>query len=119
MTLQSVKCEYCVYRTEKDYSKAQFNMCWQRIQDIADILRVSKPSVYQTCLKRYGRSQVFEVDALGLSILEENYPLVEIMLEDKDVITVKAYKGIEYMSSKELSIFTDGVLEELQEVINE
>jgi len=116
MSLQNVKCDFCIYKIEKEYSKSQFNMVWARIQDIANILRVSKWIVYNQCLKDYGQSEIFEVNADGLAALQEVYQITEILKQEDQTYQVQAWKGIEWMSSKELSIFTDGVLEEWHSV---
>lgn len=102
----------------KDYhQKRSLNAnayCWKLITEMADVLRLSKEEVYLQMLKSYGQSEIVSMlssinpvgyfkyyEAIGTGIVN-----------DKEFIHYKIFKGSSEFDTKEMSIFIDGVIQE-------
>lgn len=93
---------------------------WQLVSQIADVLRTSKEEVYLTMLKRYGQSSVVSVVDSAADIFKKTVKYYEefgsSVLNGKNFIHFKVYIGSSDMSTKEMSIFLDGVVQEANEL---
>lgn len=96
------------------------NFAWHLITEIANVLRSSKEEVYFQMLKRYGQSQVVSVVKEGVEILKRSVKYCEewqeSTLNGKEFIHIKIYTGSSEFTSKEMSIFIDGIVSEAKEL---
>lgn len=90
--------------------------CWHLINQIANVMRISKEECYLIMLKRYGQMQVIKLLTAGLPILLKAVKYYEIMKEDGDCTYVKVYAGSSEYDTKEMAILIDGIVSEAKEL---
>lgn len=94
------------------------NYAWKLITEIGNILRKSKEEVYLQMLKDYGQSEIVSVLS---SINPQGYfkyyeEAGRTLLNGKEFVHYKIYKGTSEYDTKEMSIFIDGVVQEAEQL---
>lgn len=105
--------EYSELRSTKANAYA-----WTLIGKIADKLRLSKDDIYLQMLRRYGQSDIVSVVA---NIPVKHYfkyyeEAGESTLKGKLFKHYKVYKGSSEMTTREMSVFIDGIISEAKEL---
>ncbi len=100
----------------KRRSKNANAFCWAMCNEIANLLRTDKDSVYLTMLKRYGQSAVISIrsDIPFGGYLKYFEVEGESTLNGKDFTHYKVFKGSSEYDTREMSIFLDGIVSEAQ-----
>jgi hypothetical protein len=96
-------------------TKDQNSYLWTLINELANVLRISKEECYLKMLKRYGQMQVIKVVTEGLPILLRAVKYYDIISEDEHCTFVKVYMGSSEMNTREMSILIDGVISDCKE----
>lgn len=106
-----------IYQIEEYKEKRSLNAnnyAWLLIGKIADRMRMSKEEVYLRMLKDYGQSEIVSVlssiDVSGFFKYYEKFG--ESSLNGKEFTHYKIFKGTSDYTTKEMSIFIDGVCQE-------
>lgn len=100
------------FKTKRSLSQNAY--CWKLITEIANVLRLSKEEVYFNMLKSYGQSEVVSI----LSVINPKgylkyYEQIGTgVVNGKEFIHYKIFKGSSEFDSKEMSIFIDGIVQE-------
>lgn len=90
--------------------------CWELIQQIANITKVSKEEVYLDMLKNYGQSTIV---SLKSDIPYKNYfkyceEIGSGEVNGQEFKHIKIYKGSSEFDKKEMQIFLDGIIQECE-----
>lgn len=116
---------YEIERKRKKRSLDANALCWAVINEIANVLRTDKDSIYIDMLKKYGQSDIISVlsgvDVKGYfkyyDVFGKGY------VKDKEFTHYKVYKGSSEYDTREMSILLDGIISEAKaldiEVISE
>lgn len=93
---------------------------WELVNQLANVLRISKEELHLLLLQRYGQSEMVSVLAtIDVKPYFKYYAEAgESILNGKAFKHYKVYKGSSQMSRKEMSILIDGLVSECQEVRN-
>lgn len=93
---------------------------WELVNQLANILRISKEELHFLLLQRYGQSEMISViAAIDVKPYFKYYAEAgESILNGKTFKHYKVYKGSSQMTRKEMSILIDGLVSECQEVRN-
>lgn len=91
---------------------------WALINQIANVMRLSKEDVYLQMLKDYGQSEVISLlSEINIDGYFKYYEVIgESSLNGKDFKHIKIYKGSSEFDTKEMSILIDGVVNEAQQL---
>lgn len=106
------------------------NYAWSLIEKLAVAVKSDKDSVYEEMLRRYGTGETYTDEAGNeckvLFSLREGVPPGLVArhyaetgvgyVEGKKFIHYRAIKGTSEYSTKEMSVFLDGIISECQEV---
>lgn len=103
--------------SEKRGLKAN-NYYWELVNQLANVLRISKEELHLLLLQRYGQSEMVSVLAsINIKPYFKYYAEAgESILNGKIFKHYKVYKGSSEMTRKEMSILIDGLVGECQEV---
>ena len=116
---------YEIERKKKKRSLNANSMCWSIINEIANVLRTDKESIYVDMLKKYGQSDIVSVLA---SVNVKGYfkyydEFGRGSVNGKEFIHYRVYKGSSEYDTREMSILIDGIIDEAKaldiEVISE
>lgn len=88
---------------------------WHLINELSNVLRISKDECYLLMLKRYGQRQVIKVVTEGLPILTRAIKYYEIGEERGSCTYITVYTGSSEYDTKEMAILLDGVVSECKE----
>ena len=90
------------------------SLLWKMCNEIANVLRTDKDSVYLEMLKRYGQSSVISVlSTVDVSGYFKYYDVFGTgYVNGKEFTHYKIYKGSSEYDSREMSILLDGVIDE-------
>ena len=116
---------YEIERKKKKRSLNANSMCWSIINEIANVLRTDKDSIYVDMLKKYGQSDIVSVlaavDVRGYFKYYDEFGRGSV--NGKEFIHYRVYKGSSEYDTKEMSILIDGIIDEAKaldiEVISE
>lgn len=102
--------------TEKRGLKAN-SYYWELVNQLANVLRISKEELHFLLLQRYGQSEMVSVLAtIDVKPYFKYYAEAgESVLNEKTFKHYKVYKGSSEMNKKEMSILIDGLVSECQE----
>ena len=103
--------------TEKRGLKAN-SYYWELVNQLANVLRISKEKLHVLLLQRYGQSEMVSVLAtIDVKYYFKYYSEAgESILNGKTFKHYKVYKGSSEMSRKEMSILIEGLVSECQEI---
>lgn len=92
--------------------------CWALCNEIANVLRTDKDTVYLTMLKRYGQSAVISVrsDIPFGGYLKYYETEGESVLNGKPFTHYKVFKGSSEYDTREMSVFLDGIVSEAKDL---
>lgn len=94
------------------------NYLWALMNEMGNVLNMSKEEVYFLMLKRYGQSEMISI--LSHIDIKGYFKYYEIagttLLNGKDFTHYKIYKGSSEYDTKEMSILIDGVVSECKEL---
>lgn len=87
---------------------------WALIGKIADRLRADKNDIYLLMLKRYGQSEMVSVvSSIDVRGYFKYYSEAgRTFLQGKEFIHYRVYKGSSEMTSQEMAILIDGIVDE-------
>lgn len=90
---------------------------WQLVNQLANVLRISKEEMHFLLLQRYGQSEIVSVLAtIDVKPYFKYYTEAgETILNGKTFKHYKVYKGSSEMDKKQMSILIDGLVSECQE----
>ena len=90
------------------------SLLWKLCNEIANVLRTDKDSVYLEMLKRYGQSSVISVlSTVDVSGYFKYYDVFGTgYVNGKEFTHYKIYKGSSEYDSREMSVLLDGVIDE-------
>jgi hypothetical protein len=93
-------------------------LCWRLCNEIANVLRTDKDSVYVTMLKRYGQSEVISVQS---HINVEGYfkyyeAFGKGVVNGKEFTHYKVFKGSSEYDTYEMSVLLDGIISEAKDL---
>lgn len=91
---------------------------WALINQIANVMRLSKEDVYLQMLKDYGQSEIISLlSEINIDGYFKYYEVIgESSLNGKDFKHIKIYKGSSEFDTKEMAILIDGVVNEAQQL---
>lgn len=91
---------------------------WELVNQLANVLRISKEELHFLLLQRYGQSEMVSVLAtIDVKPYFKYYAEAgETILNGKAFKHYKVYKGSSKTTKKEMSILIDGLVSECQEV---
>lgn len=116
---------YEIERRRKKRSLDANALCWAVINEIANVLRADKDSIYIDMLKKYGQSEIISVEAtVNVKGYFKYYDVFgKGYVKDKEFTHYKVYKGSSEYDTREMSILLDGIISEAKaldiEVISE
>lgn len=89
---------------------------WQLVNELANVLRISKEELHFLLLQRYGQSEIVSVLAeINVRPYFKYYTEAgESILNGKKFKHYKVYKGSSEMTKKEMAILIDGLVAECQ-----
>lgn len=116
---------YEIERKRKKRSNDANALCWAIINEIANVLRAEKESIYIDMLKKYGQSEV--VSVLSTVDVKPYFKYYEEFgsgtVNGKEFKHYRVYKGSSLYDTREMSILIDGIIDEAKaldiEVISE
>ena len=87
---------------------------WKLINEIANVMRMSKEEVYLQMLKDYGQSEVISLlSSINVDGYFKYYEVIgESMLNGKEFKHIRIFKGSSEYDTREMSILLQGVVEE-------
>jgi hypothetical protein len=91
---------------------------WKLINEIANVMRMSKEEVYLQMLKDYGQSEVISLlSSINVDGYFKYYEVIgESMLNGKEFKHIRIFKGSSEYDTKEMSILLDGVIREAEQL---
>lgn len=105
------------YEIEKKKKKRSLDanaMCWGVINEIANVLRADKDSIYLDMLKKYGQSSIVSVlanvDVKGYFKYYDEFGKGTV--NGKEFTHYKVYKGSSEYDTREMAILIDGIIYE-------
>ena len=104
------------YRQKR--SKNANAYAWELITKIANELRLSKEEVYLNMLKNYGQSELVSVLAnIDVTGYFKYYEIAgKSLLNNKEFIHYKIFKGSSEYDTREMSILIDGIIHEAEQL---
>lgn len=104
------------YRQKR--SKNANAYAWELITKIADELKLSKEEVYLNMLKNYGQSELVSVLAnIDVTGYFKYYEIAgKSLLNNKEFIHYKIFKGSSEYDTREMSILIDGIIHEAEQL---
>lgn len=92
------------------------NYLWCLINELGNVLNLDKEEVYLQMLRRYGQSELVSVLAsINVKGFFKYYDEAgRTILNEKEFVHYKIYKGSSEYDTKEMSILIDGVVSECQ-----
>ena len=90
---------------------------WELVNQLANVLRISKEELHFLLLQRYGQSEIVSVlEDIDVKPYFKYYSEAgESILNGKTFKHYKVYKGSSEMNRREMSILIDGLVSECQE----
>ena len=105
---------YEIERKRKKRSNDANALCWAICTEIANVLRADKDSIYVDMLKQYGQSEIWASDTSARP--EKRFKYYDIfgkrVLNGKEIIFYKVYRGSSEYDTREMSILIDGLIDE-------
>ena len=107
-----------IKRHRKKRSKNANAYAWELITKIANELRLSKEEVYLNMLKNYGQSELVSVLAnIDVTGYFKYYEIAgKSLLNNKEFIHYKIFKGSSEYDTREMSILIDGIIHEAEQL---
>lgn len=109
-------CTIKEYRNKRSLNANSY--AWVLINEIANVLRISKEEVYLQMLKRYGQSSVVSVVDKAVETFKKSVKYCEDFgeseLNGKHFQHIKVYAGSSTYDTKEMSILIDGIISEAE-----
>lgn len=118
--LESVQgVEICDIEIKKHRSKRSLNAnnyLWVLVNELGNVLNLDKEEVYLQMLRRYGQSELVSVLAtINVKGFFKYYDEAgRTILNGKEFVHYKIYKGSSEYDTKEMSILIDGVVSECE-----
>lgn len=99
-------------------SLSQNAYAWKLITEIGNVLRKSKEEVYLMMLEDYGQSEIISIvsSVSPLGYFKYYKEIGRSVLNNKEFIHYKIYKGSSQFDSKEMSIFIEGIIQECKNI---
>lgn len=91
---------------------------WELINQLANVLKISKEDLYLKLLEDYGQSSLISVKAdIDISGFVKYYKEVgRSTLNDTEFKHIRIYKGSSQFDTYEMGIFIDGIIHECENV---
>ena len=89
---------------------------WKLINELANVLRLSKEELYIKLLNDYGQQeQVCMVSKINPQGYFKYYEKVrDVVINGKELTIYKVFKGTSELDTKEMAIFLDGLIQECE-----
>jgi hypothetical protein len=110
------KYELEISKRKRKRSLDANSYAWLLINELANVMRISKDETYLIMLKRYGQSQLIKLLSEGLPILLRAIKYYEIVKEVDDCTYVKVFTGSSEYDSREMAVLIDGIVSECEEL---
>lgn len=111
---EDVKFEIKEYKDKRGLRANRYY--WSLINELANVLRMSKEEVHRDILTHYGQSVLVSVTAeADLGVFKYYSEVGESILNGKLFKHIKVYKPSSEMDSKEFSILLDGLIQECKQ----
>jgi hypothetical protein len=115
------QCEKLSIVIDKYRDKRSLNanaLCWKMCNEIANILRTNKESVYVDMLQSYGQSEVISViSSIDVSGYFKYYDeFGKGYVNNKEFTHYRVYKGSSEYDTQEMAILLDGIISEAKEL---
>lgn len=105
---------YEIEQKKKKRSLDANAMCWAVINEIANVLRAEKESIYLDMLKKYGQSSI--VSVLSDIDVKGYFKYYDVFgkgtVNGKEFTHYKVYKGSSEYDTREMAILIDGIIDE-------
>lgn len=115
---KKLSAEIKEYRQKRSLDSNAY--AWAMINEIGNVLRMSKDEVYLMMLKRYGQSVVISVQDIAVETLQKTVKyyeeIGEATLNGKHFKHFKVYAGSSEYDTREMSIFIDGIVSEAKDL---
>lgn len=112
--------QYEISEYKPKRSLNQNGYAWVLVNEIANSMHISKEEVYLKCLEDYGQSELILVKTeVPLDNFFKYYSLTEDRVVGKNGIEyqyVKVYKGSSQMTTNEMAILLDGIIQEANQL---
>jgi hypothetical protein len=104
------------YRPKRSLNSNSY--LWVLCNEIANVLRTDKETVYYEMLKRYGQCELVSVlSNINVSGYFKYYEVAGTStLNNKEFTHYKVYKGSSEYDTREMSILIDGIVQEAKEL---
>ena len=129
-TLGEMEVTFIIKKRVNPRSLNANKYAWSLIEKLAEVMETDKDAVYEEMLRRYGTGDSY-IDAAGneckvLFTLQDGVPPSAVArhysavgvgyVDGKKFIHYRAIKGTSEYSTKEMSVFLDGIISECREV---
>lgn len=91
---------------------------WKLINELANVMKISKEEVYLKMLKEYGQTTIVSLRSdINIRGFFKYYDLIgNSVLNDKEFSHYKIYKGSSEFDRNEMGVFIDGIIQECESV---
>ena len=91
---------------------------WKLINELANVMKLSKEDMYLKMLKEYGQSTIVSLRSdININGFFKYYDLIgNSVLNDKEFSHYKIYKGSSEFDRVEMGVFIDGIIQECESV---
>lgn len=91
---------------------------WKLINELANVMKLSKEDMYLKMLKEYGQSTIVSLRSdININGFFKYYDLIgNSVLNDKEFSHYKIYKGSSEFDRLEMGVFIDGIIQECESV---
>ena len=91
---------------------------WKLINELANVMKLSKEDMYLKMLKEYGQSTIVSLRSdININGFFKYYDLIgNSVLNDKEFSHYKIYKGSSEFDMVEMGVFIDGIIQECESV---
>lgn len=116
-TLENKDLEIELKQYRKHRSLTANAYCWALINQLGNVLNMSKEDVYLMMLKRYGQSEMVSIlSKIKIGGYFKYYDVAgTTILNGKEFTHYRIYKGSSEYDTKEMAILIDGIVQECKE----
>lgn len=110
-----ISVEIKKYREKRSLNANAY--CWTLINQLGNVLRLSKEEVYLLMLKRYGQSEMVSIRSdININGYFKYYDIAgTTILNNKEFTHYRIYKGSSEYDTKEMAVLIDGIVQECKE----
>lgn len=107
-----------VKEVKKHRTLTQNAYAWSLINELANVLKLSKEETYLKMLKDYGQVAIVSLKSdININGFFKYYEVMGTgVINNKEFIHYKIFKGSSEFDKKEMTIFLDGIIQECENV---